>query len=85
MDDEEHFNPPGGSVTISHVKGVVIVLNPNLVYGKPMVALVGDTEFDRVLGATYYSLEYSVANKVLTIKNNYSSYFIAKIVYQDLS
>ena len=77
--------PPGGSVTISHVKGVVIVLNPNLGYGKPLVALVGDTEFDRVLGATYYSLEFSVANKVLTIKNNYSSNFIAKVVYQNLS
>lgn len=77
--------PPGSSVTISPVKGLVLILNPNLGYGKPLVALVGDTEFDRVLGATYYSLEYSVANKVLTIKNNYSSDFIAKVVYQDLS
>jgi len=47
--------PPGSSVTISPVKGLVLILNPNLGYGKPLVALVGDTEFDRVLGATYYS------------------------------
>ena len=76
---------PGGSATISPVKGVVIVLTPNLSYGKPLIALVGDTTFERVLGATYYSLEYTVANKVLTIKNNYASNFIAKVVYQDLS
>ena len=77
--------PASGTATISPVKGLFIMLTNNLSYGKPLLAMVGDTEFERIAGATYYSLEYSVSNKVLTIKNNYASMFTAKIVYQDLS
>ena len=38
---------PGGSATISPVKGLVIVLTPNLSHGQPLIALVGDTPFER--------------------------------------